>query len=277
MGKSASCLVSRKADDIDTNTINIDVQDHLASVVPDKFILISTYFKMFININEYMIPQEIIKLCCKYCDLFTRYPPLILQNRYLVYIICDTNEHIFDHIFIAKNGYICSNRSILKLTVLGDLIMESESMIRMDSNIINGHIILNIFGCLHLKSHSQIAAKMNGNIYIKCNKLKMDNNSVIQTCDQNNKKSKEYNYPQSHDNNKIQINVRDSMKMKKDCSVNSGNIEISCGSIDMHETSKMNAFIGNIDIKADKLISIDSIDHCLCAKIDVSTTVLSEQ
>ena len=59
--------------------------------------------------------------------------------------------------------------------------MKPQSMIRMDSNIINGHIILNVFGCLHLKCHSQINAEMNGSIYIKCNKLRMDNDAIIPT------------------------------------------------------------------------------------------------
>ena len=103
MGKGASCIVNPKADDIDTD-IDTDIairarllpdynvphpaikhRDFLPSVMSD-FELIFAYFRIFGN-DQYIIPAEIIKLCSKYCDL-SRYPPLTLQNRNRVYMIC---------------------------------------------------------------------------------------------------------------------------------------------------------------------------------------------
>ena len=241
MGEAASCIVRRKADDIDT-----DIDYRASSVLPGTFLIILYYFRKHLRYTSYIIPDEIINICCEYCDL-AQYPALNVRNRNSIYVICDTYEHVFDTIYIATNGYITCNKPLMKITVLGDLIMESNSMIRFDQGINNGQIILNVFGAINMKSSSAIKAETNGNIYIKCGKLTMNKESVLQTCDK-----KEFT------KSNIEISVRKSVTIHENCIINSGNIQIQCKSIKIDKNVKMNAFQRDIIIKADEKLNIKS-------------------
>ena len=244
MGESASCIKPRTDDtdtyfnivhdvDVTSDDNKITASPNIEDVDPDfkpsvmgTYELVFFYFKLEGN-NQYMIPKDIIQLCCKYCNL-KQYNSLRLRKGNKFHVIQSKKEHIFDNIFIGQGGYICCDRSVLKLTVLGNLTIESNASINKDVSVFNGYIIINVFGCIHLKRYSQIITQNHGKIYIKCYKLKMDNDSRIKT-------SMGMDIP----SNKIELHVRDKIEMKGNCCIVSNNVKIVCNEIQKHKTSKI--------------------------------------
>ena len=122
--------------------------------------------------------KDIASLCCIYYEIkipveFPNYPP----DRYEIYST-DTQDYIFEQMKLVKyrqGQYIKSKSSVLKITVIQNLIIGTECGIDC-----RGTLILNVGGTLQLKQGSSIFSN-GGNIYIKCKKLDISSNANIST------------------------------------------------------------------------------------------------
>eukprot|EP01084_Bolivina_argentea_P265595 450260_1 len=222
MGKSVSCIVQHKADDID---IDIEPKAKISLTekrsftgLPIAMRAIHHYFIM--HLTDYNnIPFEIIKMTCGYCGLQSRYSLRGINDNNT--LNKPTNQFIIGNVYIPQP--ITCNQNITKITIFGDLTMGSDSKIEIDTNVNNYQLKLFIFGHFQMKSYSEIATNTSkcGNIYIHCNKFTMEKYSTIQCCD------KIYLH-----NSEIKLNVRKSVIMKTHSRICAGHIHVKCESMD---------------------------------------------
>ena len=132
------------------------------------------------TLNDRIIPIDVLSLCCEYFPYeFSCLSDLKNEGPFADQIIInDSNEYLFRSLDLHQTA-ITGNASILKLGVAHDLTLDADSDISCRSE--GGSIFLNIGGDVLLKKDSVIQSRRNGNIYIKCTSMTIEENAMIRT------------------------------------------------------------------------------------------------